>query len=634
MIAALIRKELSQHTGSICVLFVLVTVVTALIYIVLPLYSEEGSAFSSMLRCLVVVVPVLGLVLSQLLVVREYREKTQLFLDVLPVSRPAMLLTKFGLGLTVVGVYLVSLILLAVLTETDRGLITPGLLKIVSLRAAAFSFFCYAFCFMAGLLGRYRISLMIMLFVGMAFLDSMTRFKAHELGFVICVDSTFPFETRTLPVEAVRNTFGLGLLCFGVTLLMGLVREGEVATKLGERMSHREKVFIASCLVLLFAAVAVYDERRTKQPFQLRNAYVTEEQGFVTKIAPFPETEDRKTRDLAQRIATELNAVRDYLGLGYRGPALITYRYDLAHDDYQEGVLLETEGLLFRCNYKHSDFDESDFIAWAIHRYLVKASRYRGTLERKRWVLDGFPEFWMSTWARQPLAEDKRNALELRALYAMPFDVSEERLNQWYRVRDRLGSDIAQSLAAFGLKQIHEDVEEVAFQHFCREMLGVTMPKDFRALFRERRNPPGKIFERHFPEHTWAGFVVGWNRDLATGAVERREDLARLPRLTCKVEMETPSPVTRRVRLHLDIESADALPGAQLELRYCALAPFQWDVDPATLVRYHRAWSEEDPVLDLPDLFASGDRVYCTVSVRLPELKGEVIAGWQRLEMP
>ena len=130
---------------------------------------------------------------------------------------------------------------------------------------------------------------------------------------------------------------------------------------------------------------------------------------------------------------------------------------------------------MVRANYTAPDFNRQRFLAWMIPELLDYRSHGRTALEPRRWVRDGFGEFWVRRAnLADPLSADREVAL--RALYAAPDGFRIQNLAQWYRVRENLGEGVASGLAWSALKALASARGEVACREFLRGLFSAETP--------------------------------------------------------------------------------------------------------------------------------------------------------------
>ena len=104
MMRGLLTKELRQHGTTFAFLFLVLLGALTLIVGNSLLRRAAGGGFSAVQMLHVTFVPIACLVLGQVLIATEFRQKTQLFLEGLPLPRWRMLAVKFTLGLALLVV--------------------------------------------------------------------------------------------------------------------------------------------------------------------------------------------------------------------------------------------------------------------------------------------------------------------------------------------------------------------------------------------------------------------------------------------------------------------------------------------------------------------------------------------------
>jgi hypothetical protein len=262
--------------------------------------------------------------------------------------------------------------------------IEPRQILIMAARTFAYAWFVYNFFFMMGLFGRYRIALYLAILIGLMGVETLTAWEFQRFAPLILMDERYAYEGEVFPADALRATLALGGVFLALALALALTREGSVAALLGERMSHRERVFVATLLIGFVFVVAVLDEKQRKEAFELQGAWTEERAGVAVRVAQAYGVEQERLRALSARLADELAGARDYLGLRELPPVFITFRRDLDAERYERGHLLEAEGVLARVNFAGTDWDEQRFAAWLIREVLITSSQGRAKLEVAR----------------------------------------------------------------------------------------------------------------------------------------------------------------------------------------------------------------------------------------------------------
>jgi len=184
----LLRKELRQHWLAILAVAIAAMIGYALIIGASAISGQAGTPFEG-LRLFVRCMGLLGaLVLCHRLVVVEYQAKTQLFLEALPMARWRMVTVKYGLGLAVMFVIVGLAFAIACLFAWHHEELTPRFLAILGVRAFTATWCAYSFCFLMGLLGRYRFALYIASFFGLVMLVEQTDLGLDRFGPIALLD--------------------------------------------------------------------------------------------------------------------------------------------------------------------------------------------------------------------------------------------------------------------------------------------------------------------------------------------------------------------------------------------------------------------------------------------------------------
>jgi hypothetical protein len=626
MTRALVHKELLQHGWALAVVMFLSFCAYGLIVAVEMAHGQSGSAFESARLFVMVMSFPASLILGHRLVVLEYQSKTQLFLEALPLSRSRMALVKYLLGLSVVFALSSAALATAWILAARGEAIEPRQFSIIAARTFAYVWFVYNFFFLMGFFGRYRITLYLAILIGLMGVELLTAWEFQRFAPLVLMDERYAYEGEVFPADALRTTLALGGIFVALALVLALTREGSVAALLAEKMSHREKVFVATLLVGFVFLVAVLDEKQKKEAFELQGAWTEERTGVAVRVAQGHGIGQEQARELSARVADELAGVREYLGLRELPPVFITFRRDLDADRYERGDLLEAEGVLARVNYGGTGWDEQRFAAWLIREVLITSSHGRSKLEENMWVLDGFSLFWQTreragTWIdEQPFA--------LRALYGTSAGFTEQDLRSWHLFRERVGADIASAVAWSGLSTLSGSQGPELTRIIIRAALAMNTPRDLRAMLHRRRNSVERLFE-HETGLNFGEFLGEWQRELARGHDQLAAELQTIPVLVGEVEYEPLSSESRKVVYRLS-------PGAGWDgyysFLYCNLPPFDQELN-MQLVRREKNSYLTASEGELPGSYLRGARFSWTFAAEIPALGCRVISGWKREEI-
>ncbi len=627
MTRTLIIKELRQHWVAFLLLAILLGIgVLMITWMVVT--TERGSIFEALRMFLASFVVIGLLVLCNRLVVHEYQAKTQLFLEALPLTRLRMVIVKFSLGLALIVLLVTVAFAVLLVAAPPSEALTSRFVQIMAARTYAFLMCVYAFFFLMGLMGRYRVAIYLALVIGAAFLNGVLKLEIDRFGPIALLDGQFAYERHQFPTTALTVTLGLAGILAAVTFVLSLIREGSVATLLAEKMSHREKVVVALLVIGFVFACGLYDERKQKKPHDLPDAIVESRDGIAVKVSAGPAQDVVTGRELAKAVWTELTALQEYLGLPELPTIFVVQRRDLDADRYERAKLTGAEGVLVRANFLGQDWNRRDFLNWLIREILIKASHERLKREPRMWVLDGFP-LW---WAQQRTAAESQTdsqQLVMRAVYGSAAGFSKEDLQSWLRYRERVGADIAAAVAWSGLTVLERNCGEDSCRRFLRAVLRTDVPADARVLWHEWRHPLPQELEQASGE-PFDEFLDEWMEDLAETRHSLADELARVPRLQGDLEFEPLSSKTRQVNYRVVAEPE--LDADRIRLLYTEIYVCDFEIPPEE-VECESLSRDDGHSGDLPDTFTRGARLYWTFSATSDQLGCEVISGWRRQEI-
>lgn len=630
MTRSLLRKELAQHGLLLLLASMLALGIFGLVFIGSRFREESGSALESLRIFLIATLVPLCLLLGHRLVVVEYQARTQLFLEALPVSRARMVAVKYGLGLALLLATVGAAFATAAVTARILEHASGSLLGFVAIRTLAVTWTAYNVFFAMGFLGRYRVAAFLGLLVLTMAIGELSSINLTKFGPLALLDERFPYEGDRLPAAALRQTLALGAVFLGLTAALGLVREGSVASLLAERMSHREKVFVAVSVIGGIFLLSVLSERRQKKPFDLARAVVERRRGMVLKFESGPPQEEAALQRHAARVADTLEGVKEFLGIDEFPPVFFLRRSDLDPNRFLRAATPDTDGLQLHANPASTDWSGEAFSTWLIREVLIDHSNERAAFERRMWLLDGFGLYWLGlARADAPLAQDRIWAL--RALYGIEAGFDPANFERWLTVREQLGGDIASGVAWSALRTLARRHGTDRCQGFLRATLALQPPKDFRVMLDEKRLGLESLLREHFGIGRDA-FIREWQEEIAEARRTLGTELKALPILRASVTFPQLSPQSRRVTYQLQVENAPTN-GLEYQFQHFLLGPFDEPVGPSELRRERHQFPSVSRT-DLPESVTPGARLYSTCSARVPALGCEVISGWTRRDVP
>lgn len=492
MTRGLIAKEWREHRMLFLFLFLLLGGGLSLIGGNSLIKSVGGSGFFAVRFSYFTLFPLACLVLNHALIATEFRHKTQLFLEGLPLPRWRMLFVKYALGLSLMLAIVGTVLFVAWWPTRGTEAMTPRFALLLLLKSVGWTWFLYALFFAHAFLGRYRIGFAILILFAFAGLQQ-AGVETANFGPFQLIDERFPFERHHFPGAALWATAGFAFLLTALGFGLGLVRDATVASLLAEKMSSREKVFmsfLALAGLMMAAYLAQHFTRAT--PMKLPGASEGFEgvaQVYATAAVDAPKAEETaQLAKTANETAKELAELAAYLRCNSLPPVFIVHRRDLGANDYQNGDLKWAQGLMVRVNLTASEFEPRRLQAWINRQILIIRTCGIAERERNAWVLDGFT-VWRSN--REGTEEHSKEwpRITSMAKEAMPRDFSREHLEDWYSVRHNAGEDKARALAAMGLAVLAERHGEEACRQFLSDFFSREYPADTRGWLRDVLNP-------------------------------------------------------------------------------------------------------------------------------------------------
>jgi hypothetical protein len=492
MLRGLVTKELRQHGMALLFLLLLLVGGVALVSGNRFLRVASGSGFEGVRMLHFTLVPLACLVLAQVLVAAEFRQKTQLFLEALPLPRWRMIAVKYGLGLAAILLGAAVALLAAWQHSRADEALTPRFAAILFSKSAAWAAFVYSLLFAHAFLGRYRLLFGVLVVTAFFHLDQ-AGVATEEFWPLQLVDHRFAHERHVLPAGALAWTALLAAACAGVAFALGLVRDATVAALLAERMSGREKLLATlGVFAAIMTAGYVAERRQNAAPVAMPGAVeaargLARVAGSAAVDAPRP-VEDAALAELAPRVAEELASVGEYLGCASLPPVFLVHRRDLSPGVFQNGGLKPEQGLLVRADLT-ADAARGDALRrWIIREILLVHSRGRAGFERNAWVLDGFPHWWTARGMGQ---EERERAAAVKALPAV---FTARTLRRWFSLRKDAGDDGARALAASGLHFMAAEYGDEACRRFLSATLRHAATHDARPWLRDVFSPPPRRF--------------------------------------------------------------------------------------------------------------------------------------------
>lgn len=613
---ALLRKEWREHRWMLLAMLLVLAI------------SQGGALISSAMmgspmvayqKVAMLIAPLMALLVTNRLVVREYMGRTQLFLETLPVSRTQVIALKWLLGAALLLLAMSACLGATLLAARAQVLLTPHYVGLVAVRSASFILFFYALAFAVGLTGRYRFAIWAVLIASIVIADASGQAAAKQFPPFYLVQESMVYERLQLPLRAVLITCGLTVALAAATFALALSAQGSLVVALSRRMTSREKSGVTVGILVLLMVITVIDARKPKPAFELQAAVRSEGGPAVAVGIAGPPADALK---LANLLSSDLARLQAFLALPH-APALAALPDDtLDGDAFQRAALPKADGVVVRAAFTSSQFDREGFRAYAMASWMGWHSRGHAAMEERRWLLDGAAQWLIARDLPQQQA-----MLALRAAFAARLLRARQRdagsaVRQWLTVREELGTCLSDALAWRMVSSLAQQMGEQRFQTLSRSALAVRPPDDARA----------SLFEPTFAQL----LARAQAPDQATlarqfGSLFRAEQVrlaATLDQIaTPKVSFTARPMEGSTFEVHYQVGKADGdVP--PFSVRYVTLGPWASELAAESLARVDATRAGV-----LPASFARGTRLFTAVERREARLNCSVRLAAQRWEV-
>jgi hypothetical protein len=485
--AGLIEKELRQNSLMILLLGMMLTLSLIMILNTAKLSSSMGSSLELAKTILSIAMVLGGYVQANFIIASEFRQKTQIFLEGLPLPRWRMLAVKYVLGLlSMVGVALL-LVAAAWWQARSHEATTQRFLLLVLSKAALWAWFCWAVSFAIGFLGRYRALVTLTLVFVLAYLESQGWGVGRWAAFSL-IDGRFAYERWTWPVAAMQATGLVIAACTVLGFYLGLVRDSTIAAMLAEKMSARERMLVAlTCIAALVAAASLDQRKKSIATVHLPGALdVQKGVASVSVAAAVTQTtpeEDAAMKAHAEAHAAELNEVAQWMGRDALPPVYLVHRRDFAADESEWSDLDSRQGIMLRLNVLKRSPQDLQLRTDLLHSLLRAAHHYRLPNDSGGWIIDGFAYWW-------PRREQEPTLLKDTSA------VSAEDLAHWLAFRKLTEEDKAMRHGAAGMVVLGQ-IGQAQRRAFVSALLGRKVPHNGLAVLRDLWKPVEPLYQQH-----------------------------------------------------------------------------------------------------------------------------------------
>lgn len=616
----LVLKELREHRWVLLALWLSSAIGLAGL---LHAAKDEGSPLVAFRTSIFLLGGLSILTLANRLVVREYTGRTQLFLETLPVSRAQVVAVKWLTGASLLAIPMAAGFLVTLHIAAAQVVLTSRFIQLIAVRSGTFLLFGYSLAFFIALTGRYRYVLWGSLILGAFAVDTYAQFPIEQWSPIAVVSKSLVFERLEFPIADLMIAWLITAILIVATFILSLAGEGSLVLALSQRMPPRERVAVTVAAISLVSLLGQLDARKPKPAFKLHDAVISGAGASQVAVGRTGKGTNLTAKPLADKMSSDLHELQTYLSLSAGPGMFVLPDASIDSDVFLRATLPSSDGVVVRGAIGAEHFDQEEFRAYAVEQALEWYTHGRARQEDRRWLLDGFTQWWIaraSSTRQDQLTQ--RAALAARMLHfeSTHLDVQ---LRHWLVVREQLGDCLSEALAWRAVALLVQDVGPDRFRQLTTALFGRHLPDDARAAFLE------------------SSFNDAWRRADAPAFPTFAEGLrAALQADQVRVAVIPDAIVQKPV-----IFQAAAMRGGAFEVhyrlgainatnppfavRYAEIGPWQPELDRETLARVDAIRSGV-----LPRSFQRGAILFTAIELRDTHLACTLRLGARRWELP
>lgn len=505
----IVFKELREHGWVLSVLFVLFALGLA---VSLNRADEEGGRFSALKDFLMTFGLVAALVGGNRLVVREYTGKTQLFLETLPLSRTKVALAKWLFGWAWVcfsgtsawaATWWWQTRTVAVPLEDALHALVPALLWL-----SAF----WSLCFVAGLLGRYRLLFWVVFGLYLYALDEVGQVQVMETPPFHIISESLAVATAWPATLDVIVCLVITLIGLGLGLVLTTAGEGSIASTLSGRMTSRERIASFSTLLVGFLLFSALTRNRDRPAFALESVTPKDSPVGPIGLLPGEGVTEEQGRALIEAIAVDVVTLVQALQFPKLAGVYVVAQRGLDPDVVLRVPLGEKDGVVFRANVGDPRFDSLALRYRILHSIVSDHTNDRALTEDRHWLLDGLASYW-----------NVRGDAEGRALLrkrgaAAPIGLSLNSIARWNETFEKAGDCFGMGISFVLVDALVDELGEEAvievarrvFQKPHRNLRDALFEEKLATVLEEKGVDFAKLVERAESARRNAGGLLGY----------------------------------------------------------------------------------------------------------------------------
>ena len=616
----LVLKELREHRWVLLALWLSSAIGLAGL---LHAAKDEGSSLVAFRSLILLLGGLSILTLANRLVVREYTGRTQLFLETLPVSRAQVVAVKWLTGAVLLAIPMAAGFAVTLQVASAQVVLTSRFIQLIVVRGGAFLLFGYSLAFFIALTGRYRYVLWGALILGAFAVNTYAQFPFEQWSPIALVSKSMVFERLELPVADLMITWLVTALLIVATFILSLASEGSLVLALSQRMSPRERVVVTVAVISLVSLLGQLDARKPKPAFTLHNAITSGAGASQVAIARAGKVTDPTARLLADKMSSDLQELQSYLSLSVLPGMFVLPDASIDSDVFSRAALPSSDGVVLRAAISAEHFDQEEFRAYAVEQVLEWYTHDRAQQENRRWLLDGFTQWWIaraSSTRQDQLTQ--RAALAARMLHFESTRLDAQ-LRDWLMVREQLGDCLSDALAWRAVALLVEELGPDRFRRLTTMLFGKHLPDDARAPFLE------SSFNNAW-RHADAPALPTFAEGLRAALQADQAGAAALPNAIVQepVVFQAATMRGRAFEVHYRLGAINAT-NPPFAVRYAVIGPWQPEMDRESLARVDATRSGV-----LPQSFQRGAILFAAIELRDTHLACTLRLGARRWELP
>jgi hypothetical protein len=601
---ALLRKEWREHWRFILVLHLIGSVIFGLVWVTAHGAVSPLQAWRSQV---VMFGTLAAVVLPNRLVMREYGLGTQLFLEVLPVSRGTVLLTKWLAGWFALMLFFVPAFCIALVAVRDQVFLRADLVGLVALRSIVYLLFVYAGAFAVALTLRFRFVVWGLLFLLAATLGERVQLPTAEWPPFLVAGEAMALLGAPPPWREIAVTAALALGLTGLCLTLAVSARGALAVVLARRMSSRARTLVAVAFGIVAGLLTLVEKRAPPPPFRLEQA-VASQGDPVVKVGWMGEVGGMEPARLAAQISSDLAAMRAWLGL--RALAPVSLVPDAWREAHEIGLgKARPNQLLVRAALGAPELALPQLREMVRIAEILDQSPAYMWREDRTWLLRGFSARWEAERTEGYAVLLRRRAdFAARLLRAYGLD-DEAALRKPDTTEELLGECLSSAWAWRAVQTLHDRLGPERYRTLMRAALGQPSFDDGRSLVRVAAT---------------ADLLAQGGLPLPQLALAMHQDPGPAPPSALRVEPARLAGTMSELRYRIIGPKPNGL-----TVRYKALHPAEPFVYPETT-----RWAGTGASGVLPATFAAGTRVFVMAEAFDPALGCRYRLGAVRKELP